>query len=72
VRARTLTTARESFCEARCAMSYDTTLNDAIDPPASCLPARERAVSRKWIAIATMTIVCALAALLFVGWLLLR
>jgi hypothetical protein len=67
-----LTTARESISQARCAMSYDTTLNDAIDPPASCLPARERAISRTRIAMATMAIVVALASLLYCGWLLLR
>lgn len=53
-------------------MSYDTTLNDAINPPASCLPARERRISRMWIAITTMTIFVALAALLVAGWMFLR
>lgn len=62
--------ARQSSYPKRCAMSYDTTVNDALDPPDARLPARQpsRRMLRAWLAITAALALVAIAGTLV--WLL--
>jgi hypothetical protein len=53
-------------------MSYDTTVNDAIDPPEARIGVRPRSAARSWRLVATLSIAVLLGATMFCAWALLR
>lgn len=53
-------------------MSYDTTVNDAIDPPAARISARKLSEARSLRIAAALSIAITLGALGLVAWVLLR
>lgn len=69
LRACCLTTAHSSH-RTRRAMSYDTTVNDAIDPPEARLPARRQRAARwwKWAAALSLAMVVAVLCGAWIWW----